>query len=153
MTAPSPAGAAVNALQTLFAAHAAAVFGYPLVGVHLDDPNQVARARSLEEAHATTRDAIAGRLAALGAVPAATPTAPPAEPITSPPAAQKVATALEDAVAAACRFLLVTDLAATSAQRTATVAALTTAAKDASYWRALATPDRPTVPFAGVTNG
>lgn len=152
MSSPSPSSGQspaphTAALQQLWSAHAAAVFGYPLVGVHLTDAGQITRARTLEQAHAELRDAVAQQLASLGVPLPGGQAVGSAAPIATTAQAHRHAAALEEAVAAACRFLLVRS---DQAGRPSALAALITAAKDATYWRALAAPNAPTVPFAGT---
>lgn len=152
MSSPTPtAGQSpvpqASALQQLWAAHSAAVFGYPVVGVHLTDSSQINRARALEQAHAERRDAVAQQLAVLGTPLPDGQAVGSAAPLTTIAQAHQRAVELEEAVAAACRFLLVRS---DQAGRPGALTALTTAAKDATYWRSLARPNAPTVPFAGV---
>jgi hypothetical protein len=149
----APQNPIVDGLQRVLAAQHACVFGYPELGTHLDDDGQVTRARANEAAHRLTRDAVAAQLVALGATPAASAPgyAPPA-PVTSAATARRWAVALEEQSAAAYRYLLVCSAQAGSnlSIRPQAMTGLTTAAQDATYWRRLVTPDRPTVAFPGA---
>jgi len=160
MTSPSagptgPAGAAViDGLQRVLGAQHAAVFGYPALGVHLDDQAEQNQAAGAEANHRATRDTLAAQLVALGASPVASqPQYSPPTELTSVAAARRWAVALEEESAAAYRYLLVCAAPAGSAElaiRKQAVTGLTAAASAALYWRRLVSPDRPTVPFPGT---
>ncbi|HEX2903313.1 MAG TPA: DUF4439 domain-containing protein [Jatrophihabitans sp.] len=152
-----PNGAAqpvVAALQQVLLAHHAAVFGYPALGVHLDQDAEIAHARADEAAHRLSRDAIIDQLLALGATADAAQAdyAPPA-PLTTASAARGWALELEERTAAGYRFLLLAGVQAGGSQqpiRTQAMTGLTGAAGTALYWRRLLHPQRPTVPFPGT---
>lgn len=144
----------VDGLQQVLLAHHAAVFGYPVLGTHLDDDAQIGQARAEEAAHRLSRDAVAAQLVALGATPAASAAtyAVPA-PLTSGAAAGRWAVTLEAQTAAAYRYLLLSTVRAGGAQkalRTQAIAGLTGAASSGLYWRRLVSPATPTVPFPGA---
>lgn len=162
--APAASDDLVGALQAVLAAHHAAVFSYPALGVHLDDSSQVQRARELEAAHRVSRDALLSQLASVGA----TGVAPavdyrPAKPVADASGAQQWALAVEGQVASACRALLAAtaspgatvasaavSAAARAGYRRQAMAGLTTAAVAQLYWRELLTPATPTTPFPGL---
>ncbi len=150
----------IAALQQVLAAHHAAVYGYPLVGVKLADPAGVQRARSLEAAHRLTRDAISTQLVALAAIPvAAEPEYAPATPVTDAASARQWAVQLEERCAAAYRYLLAATTQASGSAagagspvtlRQQAATGLTTSAVDATGWRRLIAPAKPTVAFPGL---
>lgn len=107
MTAPGQ-DAVAQALQRVLAAQHAAVFGYPVIGVELRDPGQIQLARLLEARHRHTRDEVMAQIAARRASPApAEASYTPTQPVTAPADAQRWALELEQACAAAYRYLLV----------------------------------------------
>ena len=63
--------------------------------------------------------------------------------------AQGWATQLEDDCAAGYRALLASVATGSTALRQQALTGLSSAAKQAGYWRGLQTPDAPTVPFPG----
>jgi|GEM_PF-2556339 len=173
MTTPSKAAdPVVQALQRVLAAQHAAVYSYPVIGVALRDAGQVDRARQLEDRHRDTRDAVLAQLAARHAVPVpAEASYVPPQPVTGPADAQRWALELEQACAAAYRYLLVapvlaaaaaptgpagdgSDAASAAAEQAAlrrqALTGLNTAARDATGWRTLLSPTAPTVPFPGL---
>ncbi|HEX4729298.1 MAG TPA: DUF4439 domain-containing protein, partial [Jatrophihabitans sp.] len=105
-------------------------------------------------AHRLARDALAAQLAGRGAVPDATqPSYQPPKPVTDDASAQGWAIQLGDDCAAGYRALLAsvaTGPAASTALRQQALTGLSTAARQAGYWRGLQTPDAPTVPFPGT---
>ncbi len=117
MTAPGQ-DAVVQALQRVLAAQHAAVFGYPVIGVELRDPGQIQLARMLEARHRDTRDEVMAQIAARRATPApAEASYTPAQPVTAPADAQRWALELEQACAAAYRYLLVAPVLAAAPGR------------------------------------
>lgn len=152
MTAPSDP--VVDGLQRVLAAQHLAVYGYPVIGVQLSDPAEADQARTLEAAHRLARDAVAAQLVARHADPvASSPGYPPPAPVTDRAAALRWAVEIEQSSAAGYRYLIECAVRAGGAQATIRRQALTglaDAARAAAYWRGLATPDRPTVPFPGA---
>jgi hypothetical protein len=147
----SSADPLIPALQRVLSTHHAAVFGYPVIGVHLTDPSQVDAARTLEASHRASRDQLMTDLAARSAQPdpAAASYLPP-ERVTDPVTAQRWALQLEDDCAAAYRFLLASTAGTKDAAvRKLAVAGLTVTAQQSTRWRRLLTPATPTVPFPG----
>ena len=151
MTAPPTS--VVNAWQAALAAEHAAIFGYGTLGPHLP-PARVDQARAFERAHRGLRDAVIAQMGAvgIGPVPAQADHAVPFA-LTTGPRADRYAQRLEEACAAAWRFLVAT--AAEQAQpltdlRAFAVSALTASAVRAMQWRELLTPATPTVAFPGL---
>ncbi len=155
-----------QALQRVLAAHHAAVYGYPVIGVRLTDGGQLQRARQLEASHRQSRDDLMGQLAArrLSPVPAE-PSYAPAEPVTGPTGAQRWALQLEQNCASAYRYLLtVTAPGPTgshaaapnqapdelTAVRRQALTGLSIAAQNGTGWRTLLTPAAPTEAFPGL---
>lgn len=159
---PANAGltAVVGALQTVLAAHHAAIFGFPVIGVQLSVAAQVERARQAESAHRAARDGLLIQLAVLGTPgTAAAVQYQPSTPVTDASSAQQWGLALEQGCASGYRNLLTAtgatgvvglSTASLTAYRNQGLAGLITAAADARYWRALLTPNAPTVPLPGV---
>jgi len=144
----------VDGLQRVLAAQHQAVFGYPVIGVHLSDPAEVDRARQWEASHRLRRDALAGQLLGRHADPnsAASDYSPPV-PVTDRATAIGWAIRIEESVAAGYRYLLGCTVRAggeQSALRRQALAGLAEAAQAAAYWRGLTSPDRPTTPFPGA---
>lgn len=157
MTSPAPtnpSNPATEALQQALAREHAAVYGFPVIGVQLAGSGQADHARASEAAHRLVRDALAGQLAGLGATPVpAQPSYQPPEPVTDDATAQGWAVQLEDDCAAGYRALLAsaaTGASATTTLRQQALTGLSTAAREAGYWRGLQTPNAPTVPFPGA---
>jgi hypothetical protein len=148
----SPNDPIVAALQRILDTHHAAVFGYPVIGVNLTDPAQIATARMLEARHRASRDQLMSDLAARSAQPdQAAPSYLPPEKVTSPVTAQRWALQLEEDCAAAYRYLLSCTAGANDAAvRTLAVSGLTATAQQSTRWRRLLTPATPTVPFPGT---
>jgi hypothetical protein len=139
--------AAANALAAALAAEHAAIFGYGVVGAHLDRTGQAA-ARQAEAAHRNRRDALVMRLVAAGASP--TPGAPAYRlpfPVADAPSALKLAVALEEGAGRAWRQALA---GTTGDDRRLAVDALTDCAVRATRWRIAARVSPPTVPFPGA---
>jgi hypothetical protein len=173
VTAPGQ-DAVAQALQRVLAAQHAAVYSYPVIGVALRDSGQVRLARQLEDRHRQTRDELMAQLAARRVVPVpAEADYTPPQPVTGPADAQRWALELEQACAAAYRYLLVAPVlvarasdgksadtggsgAATlgageqAALRRQALAGLNTAALNATGWRSLLSPTTPTVAFPGL---
>jgi hypothetical protein len=173
MTAPGQ-DAVTQALQRVLAAHHAAVFAYPVIGVQLRVPGQAELARQLEGRHRHTRDEVMAQLAArrVSPAPAEASYAPP-QPVTAPADAQRWALEVEQDCAAAYRYLLVAPVLASASSsasasaspspggtaagaaeqarfRRQALAGLSTAALNATEWRTLLSPATPTVPFPGL---
>ncbi|MEO7262674.1 MAG: DUF4439 domain-containing protein [Jatrophihabitantaceae bacterium] len=179
MTAPGQ-DVVVQALQRLLAAQHAAVYGYPVIGVALRDAGQAQLARRLEGRHRHTRDELMAQLAARRATPTpAEASYAPAQPVTGPADAQRWALELEQACAAAYRYLLAAPVLAAAPEektpdakpsggtasgalpskapgaagqaslRRQALAGLSTAALNATEWRSLLSPAAPTVAFPG----
>ncbi|HEY0166046.1 MAG TPA: DUF4439 domain-containing protein [Jatrophihabitans sp.] len=172
MTAPDQ-DAVARGLQRVLAAHHAAVFGYPVIGVALRDPGQVQLVRGLEGRHRHARDELMAQLVNRRATPApAEASYAPAKPVTAPADAQRWALELEQDCAAAYRYLLVAPVLVTgsgasgsaangagrqglsaaeqAALRRQALAGLSTAALNATQWRSLLSPATPTVAFPGL---
>lgn len=143
----------MQALQRVLAAQHAAVYGYPVIGVHLGNPGLVRRARQLEAGHRQLRDELMDQLAGRGVSPVVAEASYPApEPMTGPAAAQRWAVQLEQDCAGAYRYLLaatVTGAAAQAGLRQQALTGLTAAAQQAAQWRSLLNPAAPTVAFPG----
>jgi hypothetical protein len=154
-SAASPTAATVlSGWQDVLAAQHAAIYGYGLVGPHLSNPNQIAAALALQEAHRDTRDALMSQIAAAGATPvAASPLYPPPQAVTDAVGAQRWALTLEESCEVAYRYVLTisASVAAGAQQQTRqqAVAGLSTAALAAATWRQLLSPANPTEPFPG----
>jgi len=133
-------------IAALRAEHAA-IYGYGLVGAHLDAAT-VPLALAAEATHRSTRDALVLRLSGQGAAP------PPAEPAYTPPgqvtdqaSALRLAVTIEEATAAVWRAAL-PDTA--GADRKLAVSALTDCAVRATRARRAAGITPATVPFPGT---
>jgi hypothetical protein len=144
-----------DGLQRVIDAQHLAVYGYPVIGVHLSEQAEVDRARQLEASHRLSRDAVAGQLADRHANPnAAAADYPPPAPVTDRAGAIRWAVSIEETAAASYRYLLGCAVRAGGAQpaiRRQALTGLTDAAKAAAYWRGLVEPARPTVPFPGAS--
>jgi hypothetical protein len=148
----SPNDAVTSALQGVLVAQHAAVFGYPVIGVHLDDPAQVQAAHTLEASHRGTRDQLMSELVTRSASPdlAAASYSPP-EQVHDATTAQRWALQLESDCAASYRFLLASSVSENVASvRQQAIAGLTDAAQQATRWRRSLTPTTPTVAFPGT---
>lgn len=143
-----------DGLQRVLDAQHLAVYGYSVIGVQLTDPAEVGKARQLQAAHRLSRDAVAGQLVDRQASPDASATGyPPPSPVTGRAVAIEWAVRIEESSAAAYRYLLGCAVRAGGAQptfRQQALTGLTDAAQAAAYWRGLANPARPTVPFPGA---
>ncbi len=142
------------AWQQALAAEHQAVFGYGLLGPHLESAD-TARAVAASDAHETIRNHTETAMAAAGL----TPTAPRADypalyPVPDAAAARRLAVRLEDNCAAGWRALFAAASAA-SGHPAGTLRAeaqrqLTAAAVRATQWRAVVDPHRATTPFPGL---
>ena len=137
---------AADALGAALVAEHAAIYGYGVVGAHLDKAGQDA-ARVAEAAHRSRRDALTVRLAQGSTVP------PAAEPAYTLPfavsgreSALRLAVALEEAAAQAWRRALPQT---TAEDRRLAVQALVDCAVQATRWRRTARVSPATVPFPG----
>lgn len=139
---------AADGLTAALAAEHAAIFGYGVVGAHLDDAGK-AVARQAEAVHRARRDALIVRLVSQGATP---PPARPAYvlpfPVKDKASAQRLAVALEERVAQAWASALA---ATAGGERKIALDALIDCAMRATRWRKLAKITPTTVPFPGST--
>jgi len=143
-----------DAWQRALDAEHQAVFGYALLGPHLDAAADADRARACQDQHATLRDHTAAALIAAGQ----TPDSPHADypalyPVRDASAARSLAIRLEDDAAASWRFLYAVAAAAPSPPaglRAAAQQALTDGAVRALRWRVAAGAATPTVAFPGI---
>jgi Domain of unknown function (DUF4439) len=139
----------VAALQTALAAEHAAIWAYPVVGARVGAALR-AQVWQADLTHRTRRDATAGLIRRYGGdpVPSGAEYSLPF-PVSNRTTALRLAVHLEEGVAAAWRYVI----AATEEQavRRDALAALTDAAVQATRWRLIVTPGRPTVPFPGDT--
>lgn len=151
----APADPITDGLQRVLDAQHLAVYGYPVIGVHLSDQAEIDRARQLEASHRLSRDAVAGQLVGRHVTPnAAAADYPPPAPVTDQASAIRWAVGIEESVAAAFRYLLGCAVRAGGAQpatRQQALGGLVEAARTAAYWRGLVDPTRPTVPFPGAS--
>ncbi len=135
-----------ESLAAALAAEHAAVFGYGVVGAHLD-AGTVAAARDAEAAHRDRRDALLVRLANDGATPA--PAAPAYTlpfPVTDRASALRLAIQLEERTGQAWRAVLPV---ARAADRKVALDALCDTAVRATRWRLAAGVAPAVVPFPG----
>ena len=135
------------ALAAVLTAEHAAIFGYGVVGGHLDNAGKQT-VRRADSAHRTRRDALIARLVSTSA------TVPPAAPaytlpfaVTNRSSALKLAVALEEGTAEAWRLAIA---ATTGDVRKAALDALIDCALRATAWRRAAKLAPITVPFPGV---
>ncbi|MDT4944586.1 MAG: hypothetical protein QOH14_1319 [Pseudonocardiales bacterium] len=143
-----------DAWQRALGAEHQAVFGYALLGAHLDTAADADRARACQDQHATLRDHTAAAIIAAGQ----TPDPPHADypalyPVRDAPAARSLAVRLEEDAAAAWRFLYAVAAAAPAPPaglRAAAQQALTAGAVRATRWRVAAGAATPTVAFPGI---
>lgn len=167
MSSPSPSSTGnggaqaglTTALQSVLAAHHAAVFCYARIGTVLTDPAQVQKARELQATHRVLRDQVMAQLAAAGVAPVAAQASYPAPgPLRSPKDAQDWSLSLEQDCGRAYRYLL-TAAATTTGDasglqattiRGAALDQLVESATTALYWRSLLTPVTPTEAFPGT---
>lgn len=143
-----------TAWQGALAAEQQAVFGYGLLGGQLSGPNREL-ALTCVTAHETLRDSTRAAVAAAGLTPE-----PPAAdypalyPVPGPGAARALAVRLEEACAAAWRYLYLAaasdPAAAGRSLREAAQQGLTESAVRATRWRLRTSPGRATRPFPGT---
>lgn len=151
----APANALARAWQAALAAEQRAAFGYGLLGAHLHGSPRLALAVGCSNAHEQLRDATAEAIAAAGLTPAA-PAAdyPDLYPVTSAARALALAPRLEDACAAAWRYLYAvaagTPGPAARTLRAGAQTALSASAVRAVRWRKLTDPSAAAVAFPGV---
>ena len=134
-------------LAAALAAEEAAIYAYGVIGVHLSDSDEVARARSAEQEHRVRRDGLVERIDELKA------SAAPAPPgyrlpfeVTDREGALKLAVHVEDGVAQAWRTLLpVTE----GDERDDALSSLTDSAIRATRWRRLSGAAPLTIAFPG----
>lgn len=139
--------ATTEAFATALSAEHAAIFGYGVVGAHLDQATQKA-AREAETAHRNRRDDLLLRLSAANA------TAPPAAagytlpfPVTDQDSAMKLAASLEEGTARAWRAAVG---AASGDERKLALQALTDCAVRATNWKKTAGLSPILAPFPGA---
>jgi hypothetical protein len=143
-----------DAWQRALAAEHRAVFGYGVLGPHLNQPSDVQLAHASQAAHELLRDQTEAELTAAAQLPTP-PLAdyPDLYPVAGASAAQQLAISLEQDAAAAWRFLYAATVdagAASSALRATAQAALTASAVRATRWRMAAGLAAATVAFPGV---
>jgi hypothetical protein len=139
------------AWQAALAAEHQAVFGYGLLGVRLRGAQQQL-AVACSNAHEALRDATEAAMTE-GQLRPAPPQAdyPALYPVSNAGQARALAVRLEDACAAAWRYLYAqAALARTAARLAEAQGGLTSSAVRAVQWRALANPDHASVAFPGV---
>jgi hypothetical protein len=151
---------AVNsAWQRALAAEYAAVYGYGLLGPHLEATAQIQQARAFQAEHRSLSATVVTAMITAGATaPPPQPDYPTQYPVTDSLSAQRLATELEESAAAAWRYVIVAlttgpnspTAASPVGLRTSAQANLTAAAVRAMRWRALVNPAAPTVPFPGL---
>jgi Domain of unknown function (DUF4439) len=149
----TPLPVVTAAWQGALAAEHAAIFGYGTLGPHLPSV-RISQARAFERAHRTIRDAVLAAMTAQ-AVPPVAPRAdyPPPFPLTTGPRSDSYAQRLEEACAAAWRYLVAVAAEHTQPQpelRAFAVTALASSAVRAMRWRSVLTPTQPTVAFPGI---
>jgi hypothetical protein len=136
-----------DSLAAALAAEHAAIFGYGIVGGHLDKAGQTA-ALQAEAAHRNRRDALLIRLVEASATPPpAAPAYSVAYPVTDRASALRLAVDLEEGTAKAWRQAT----AATSGdERKMSLDALMDCAVRATRWRRMAGTAPATIPFPGA---
>jgi ferritin-like protein len=138
---------AAGSLAEALAAEHAAIFGYGVVGAHLDRSGQTA-ARQAEAAHRNRRDAVAARIrAAQGTPPAPAPAYDLPFPVEDRASALRLAIDLEEGTARAWRRAVA---GTTGDDRKAALAGLVDSAVRATRWRRTAGLDPAVVPFPGA---
>jgi ferritin-like protein len=129
------------------AAEHACIFGYGVVGAHLDKAGQDL-ARQAETAHRNRRDALVVRIAAASATPPAAAAAYVLPfPVTDRSSALKLAVALEEGTGRAWRQVLPVT---SGEERKFALDALIDCAVRATRWRMVAGISPATVPFPGA---
>jgi hypothetical protein len=163
---PVPAALPValqRAWQSALAAEHQAIFGYDVLGPRLPAAEQ-ALAHRTQDAHRAQRAAVEASMATLGLAPVA-PLAdyPALYPVPDAAAAHRLAVHLEDACAAAWRYLYLRAASPRPGSASSSPAAsgsdglrgvaqqqLTASAVRATRWRVIATPAQATVAFPGL---
>jgi hypothetical protein len=136
-----------ESLAAALAAEHAAIFGYGVVGGHLDKAGQDA-ARQAEVAHRNRRDALLVRLVEANATPpAAAPAYTVAFPVIDRASALRLAIELEEGTARAWRQATGTT---SGDERKMSLDALMDCAVRATRWRRMAGTNPATVPFPGA---
>ncbi|MGI8678524.1 MAG: ferritin-like domain-containing protein [Jatrophihabitans sp.] len=143
-----------GAWQGALAAEHQAVFGYGLVGVRLSGAERQL-AVTFSAAHADLRDSQQTAIAAAGLTPVVTEADYPSlYPVGDALAARHVAVRIEDACAAAWRYLYAQATASAgtraAALRPAAQQELTASAVRATRWRVLVNPAQATTAFPGL---
>ena len=151
-----------DAWQRALAAEQQAVFGYALLGPHLDPGVAGELAHTCQSAHEALRDKAIVAVTATGGAPTSpAPDYPSLYPVPDARSAQSLAIRLEQDAASAWRYLYAVAADATGAPpaaartaaqsaRTAAQAALTASAVRATRWRLLVNPAAATVAFPGI---
>jgi hypothetical protein len=138
---------ATDAFAAALSAEHAAIFGYGVVGAHLDSATQ-GTAREAETAHRNRRDDLLLRLSTASAsAPAASAAYTLPFPVTDKDSALKLAIALEEGTARAWRSAVA---ATTNDERKLALDALTDCAVRATQWRKTAGVSPVVVPFPGA---
>lgn len=139
------------AWQAALAAEHQAIFGYGLLGVRLRGTQQQL-AVACSNAHEALRDATEVEMSGTQLRPEPPQADYPAlYPVSDAAQARALAVRLEDACAAAWRYLYAQAALARATDRLVEAqSALTSSAVRAVQWRASASPDRASVPFPGV---
>jgi hypothetical protein len=156
MSSPSAASAQLltDALQRILARRHAAVYAYPVIGVHLTSGSQIQLARTLQEGHRASRDDLMAIISGRQAIPVASEVSYwPPEPVKDATAALRWAVQIEEGTASAYRWLLTATVQAGGDQQAFRLqgqAGLTAAARASAQWRASLTPATPTVAFPGL---
>lgn len=154
MTTPTqPAAGVLGAAQAALAREYEAVWGYPVLGPKLTTAGLIAAAHSAGDIHLQAAFQLSDLLAGWAVTPVtAQASYPLPAPITDQLAAARYAVQLEDACAAAWRFVVVATSTGRdhSGLRTTSVDALTGSAVRATGWRMVTDPTRPTVAFPGT---
>ncbi len=134
-------------MQAALAAEHAVIWGYAVVGAHLD-PSLRPLALTADTAHRARRDATVALIRSRGGVPVATGVAYTLPfPVSDRAGALRLAVHLEEGDAAAWRYVIAAG--ADPPLRRAALTALTDAAVRATGWRQLVEPGAATVPFPG----
>ncbi|MDQ6938205.1 MAG: ferritin-like domain-containing protein [Actinomycetota bacterium] len=149
--------AVLAAWQAALRAEHAGVFGYGLLGPRLGAAD-VALARVCEAAHRARRDTTETAMVAAGVTPSPSDADYPLPfALDSVASAQRLALRLEDAAAAAWRYLIAAaatadgaTAGATSALRAGALVGLADSAVRSMRWRERIDPLRPTEPFPGI---
>lgn len=149
----SPAPAVARAWQGALAAEHQAVFGYGLLGPQLAGSEQ-SLAVACSNAHERVRDDVEAAMTAAGLTPVAPqPDYPGLYPVAGAAAARRLAERLEDACAAAYRYLYEQSAlpgGTDPARRGEAQTQLTASAVRAARWRLLVDPARATTAFPGI---